>query len=97
MKTESISSAKNRLSALIKRVQRGEPILITDRGVPVAKLVPVTLGKGVPPRIVALAQQGLVRLPEHEPDASWLDLPLPDIGPGPSVVDVLLEERREGW
>jgi len=97
MKTESISSAKNRLSALIKRVQRGDSILITDRGVPVAKLVPVQLGAGVPPRIIALAQQGLARLPKEPPTADWLDLPWPEVGPGPSVVDLLLEERREGW
>jgi prevent-host-death family protein len=97
MKTASISSAKNKLSALIRQVQRGEPILITDRGVPVAKLVPVQLGAGIPARMVALAQQGLARLPEKEPDASWLDLPWPEVGPGPSVVDLLLEERREGW
>jgi prevent-host-death family protein len=98
MKTESISSAKNRLSALIKRVQRGDSILITDRGVPVAKLVPVQLGAGVPARIVALAQQGLVRLPQKPPSASWLDLPWPEVTPGgPSAVEMLLQERREGW
>ncbi len=96
MKSESISSVKNRLSALIKRVQRGEPILITDRGVPVAKLVPVQLGAGVPDRIIALAQQGLVRLPERVPDADWLDLPRPSLTPGPSAVDLLLDDRREG-
>jgi prevent-host-death family protein len=94
MKTESISGAKNRLSALLKRVQKGEPILITDRGVPVAKLVPVQMGEGVPERIIALAQQGLVRLPEQQPDASWLDRPRPAPTPGPSAVDFLLEERR---
>jgi len=96
MKTESISGAKNRLSALIKRVQRGDSILITDRGVPVAKLVPVQLGAGVPDRIVALAQQGLARLPDQEPDSRWLELPRPSLTPGPSAVDLLLEERREG-
>jgi len=96
MKTESISSAKNRLSALIKRVQRGDSILITDRGVPVAKLVPVRLGPGVPERIVGLAQQGLVRLPERVPDVAWLHLPRPTPRPGPSAVDLLLEERRTG-
>jgi prevent-host-death family protein len=32
--------AKNRLSALLERVERGEEILITRRGKPVAKLVP---------------------------------------------------------
>jgi len=96
MKTSSISSAKNQLSALIKRVQRGDSIVITDRGVPVAKLVPVQLGTGVPERIIALAQHGLARLPEHKPDTQWLDLPRPSLMPGPSAVDVLLEERREG-
>jgi prevent-host-death family protein len=96
MKSESISSAKNRLSALIKRVQRGDSIVITDRGVPVAKLVPVQLGAGVPERIIALAQQGLARLPERDPDTEWLGLPRPSLTPGPGAVDLLLEERREG-
>ena len=96
MKSESISNAKNRLSALIRRVQKGESVTITDRGVPVAKLVPVQLGAGVPAKIVALAQQGLARLPERAPDAAWLDLPRPTPTPGPSLVDYLLEERREG-
>lgn len=32
--------AKNRLSALLERVERGEEIVITRRGKPVAKLVP---------------------------------------------------------
>lgn len=95
MKSESISNAKNRLSALIKRVQGGEPVLITDRGVPVAKLVPVRLGTGVPARVLSLAQLGLARLPEQTPDATWLDLPWPDLEPGPSPVDLLLDERRE--
>jgi prevent-host-death family protein len=34
--------AKNKLSALLERVERGEEILITRRGKPVAKLVPAT-------------------------------------------------------
>ena len=33
--------AKNRLSALLERAERGEEIVITRRGRPVAKLVPV--------------------------------------------------------
>jgi len=94
MLSESISGAKNRLSALIKQVQRGEPVVITDRGVPVAKLVPVTLGPGVPPAVLNLAQQGLARLPEEPPTADWVDLDWPDVAPGPSAVELLLEERR---
>lgn len=36
--------AKNRLSALVDRVERGEEITITRRGKPVAKLVPADPG-----------------------------------------------------
>ena len=43
--------AKNRLSALLEKVEKGEEVVITRRGKPVAKLVPV--GNG---RDIALAQ-----------------------------------------
>ena len=42
MKTATITEAKNGLSALIDRVRAGEQVLITDRGIPVARLEPVT-------------------------------------------------------
>lgn len=37
-------AAKNELSALLDQVERGEEILITKRGRPVARLVPVAPG-----------------------------------------------------
>ena len=43
--------AKNKLSALLERVERGEEILITRRGKPVAKLVPAAT---TPSRTLAL-------------------------------------------
>lgn len=36
--------AKNKLSALVNRVEKGEEITITRRGLPVAKLVPANPG-----------------------------------------------------
>jgi prevent-host-death family protein len=36
--------AKNKLSALLDKVERGEEVVITRRGRPVAKLVPVNTG-----------------------------------------------------
>ncbi len=44
MHTIGLFDAKNKLSALIDRVARGEEVLITRRGRPVAKLVPVNAG-----------------------------------------------------
>ncbi len=96
MTTASVSEAKNRLSALLKLVQAGQSIIITDHGVPVARLEPMQLGAGVPPRILGLAQQGLVRLPAREPSAAWLDLPRPDAPAGPSASDMLIDDRRQG-
>jgi prevent-host-death family protein len=40
MKTINIHEAKTNLSRLLTRVQNGEEIVISNRGVPVAKLVP---------------------------------------------------------
>ena len=77
-------------------MEAGESVVITDRGVPVAKLVPVRLGRGVPARVLGLAQQGLARLPEQEPSSKWLELPWPKLRPGASPVDLLLADRREG-
>lgn len=39
--------AKNRLSALLEKVEKGEEVVITRRGKPVAKLVPVTKGRDI--------------------------------------------------
>ena len=44
MKKASITEAKSRLSALIDGLKGGAPVLIVDRGRPVARLEPVTSG-----------------------------------------------------
>ncbi|MGH6719084.1 MAG: type II toxin-antitoxin system Phd/YefM family antitoxin [Alphaproteobacteria bacterium] len=49
--------AKNKLSALLEMAERGEEIVITRHGRPVAKLVPVDDGRN--PRRVQAAVEGL--------------------------------------
>jgi prevent-host-death family protein len=62
MKRTSITDAKNRLSALIDQVRDGEPVLIEDRGVPVARLESVaTLRGGDHGRLERLERTGLAR------------------------------------
>ncbi len=41
MHTVGAFSAKTHFSALLERVEKGEPVLITKHGHPVAKLVPI--------------------------------------------------------
>ena len=41
MKTASIYETKTHLSELLKNVQRGEHVIIENRGKPIAKIVPI--------------------------------------------------------
>lgn len=98
MKRASISDAKNRLSALIDQVRHGDPIVIEDRGVPVARLEPVaaSLRGARDGRAARLLRLGLVR-PASTPCPHRLiesDPPTPERGA--ALSQVLIEERRSG-
>ena len=99
MKRATITEAKNGLSALIDQVKAGESILITDRGVPVARLEPATTattttGDDDAGRMARLERAGLIT--RGSGDVRWLlDRPLtPTRG---SVLELLLEDRESGW
>jgi prevent-host-death family protein len=96
MRYEPISLVKNNLSALLREVQQGETIVITDRGRPVARIEPMGHLDQADARLKALVDDGLVSLPRKTADASVLDLPMPSVVAGPSAVDYLLEEREGG-
>jgi antitoxin (DNA-binding transcriptional repressor) of toxin-antitoxin stability system len=73
-------------------------VLITDRNVPVAQLVP--LQRATDPDeeawLQALERKGLIkRASKRGPSALLKRIP-PKLPPGVSVLDALLEERREG-
>ncbi|MEX1171500.1 MAG: type II toxin-antitoxin system prevent-host-death family antitoxin [Chloroflexota bacterium] len=98
MKRATITEAKNGLSALIDRVKAGETVLITDRGVPVARLEPTgTSANGDDEgRLARLERAGLITRGTGD-FAEFLDRPLVETVDGSSVVELLLEERRTGW
>jgi len=96
MTTASISEAKAKLSALLDRVKAGETVTITDRGVPVAQIVPLNGGSEVDwdARLERLERQGVIRRPKQKLDVvAFLARPLPKFQG--SVLEALLEERRE--
>ncbi len=95
MKTVSVSEAKNALSALLQEVRGGASIVITDRGVPVARLAPLVQPAGVPAAAIELAQRGRLLLPARAPKAAWLRLPMAVPVRGASAVRALLDERNE--
>jgi prevent-host-death family protein len=96
MKTATITGAKNRLSALIDQVRAGESILITDRGTPVARLEPVAALPDAEGRLARLERAGIIRRGSAPVPLEMLKKPGPKLPPGVSIVDVLLEERRQG-
>jgi len=60
MKTTSVSAAKNGLSALLDRVKAGEAVLITERGVPIARIEPVMTPHDPTGRQQRLSRAGLL-------------------------------------
>ena len=62
MKTAAISVLKASLSEFLDRVRAGEEILITDRGKPIAKLVPLAYpSERKDARFQELVRAGMVR------------------------------------
>jgi prevent-host-death family protein len=96
MKTATITEAKNGLSALIDQVRAGRTILITDRGIPVARLEPVADHPDQEGRLARLERAGVIRRGLAPPPLDLLASPPPRLRPGVSVVEALLEERRTG-
>ncbi len=74
MDTISLFDAKNRLSALIDQVEKGHELIITRRGKPVARLVPMettpTDSAAAVARLRALRQ----RIAERGERFSWDEL-----------------------
>lgn len=96
MKKASITEAKNNLSALIDRVKSGSPVLIVDRGRPVARLEPVPRLGPDDERLARLVREGSVRLARGTTPRTLFTTTPPRPKNGASGVRALLEERREG-
>lgn len=89
MKTVGVRALKQNASAVVAEAVAGEVITITDRGRPVAQLVPVATS-----RVEALVAAGRARAAKQ----SLADLPAPaKRRPGhPTLSAVLAEQRVDG-
>jgi prevent-host-death family protein len=86
-----IRELRANLSRWLEQVREGREVVVTDRGKPVAKLVPFDADVDDP--FADLIARGLVRMPTS-PKRSSLPPPVPVKG---SVTELLLQERDEGW
>jgi prevent-host-death family protein len=96
MKMATVTEAKNGLSALLKKVQGGETVLITDRGVPIARIEPVHAPADPTGRLERLVRAGIVHPGSGKLPAGFLAGPTVKGRSGASVLDALLDERRTG-
>lgn len=82
-----VRELKNSLSRYLRRVREGETLVVTDRGVPVARMIPA----GVPHQIAKLMAEGRITwsgkkfVPPRK---------VPRPGTGPSLSEYIAEDRR---
>jgi prevent-host-death family protein len=96
MKTAATTELKASLSEYLSKVKAGEEVLVTERGIPVAKIVPIKRrDMKLSAHLKSLERAGLVRIGIGKlPDGFW-DLPRPKDMEG-AAMKALLIEREEG-
>lgn len=67
MKTVNIGKLKNELSAYLRYVRRGEEVVVKDRNVPVARILPFR-DDDLSAEEAQLVAEGKMKLPEKEMD-----------------------------
>ncbi len=98
MKSASVSEAKNGFSALLDDVRRGETVLITHRGRPVARIESCrTTDVGAREGEAGLVRRGIADPPRVPLDVDrFLAAPAPRLPDGVSASRLVAAEREEG-
>jgi prevent-host-death family protein len=96
MKTTPISELKARLSEHLARVKAGEEVVVTERGRPIAKIIPLT-GEtiGLSAHMSELARNGLIRLGTGKISKDIWKLPRPVDKRG-LALKALVDDRENG-
>ncbi len=96
-RTAAVSELKAGLSAYLARVKAGEEVVVTERGTPGAKIVPIpTEDDPEMQRLRRLEAQGLLTFPTSKLPADFWTRPRP-ADPEGLVRKAVLEERESGW
>jgi prevent-host-death family protein len=96
MKRVSVSFLRATLSACLAKVKTGEELLVTERGKPIAKIVPsVRAGSSLSSQLSALERAGLVRTGSGKLPEDFRQMPR-SRDPKATARHALLEEREKG-
>lgn len=96
MHSVSITTLKSRLSQYLAIVKEGGEVLVTERGRPIARLVPEKRTGWDDERIAELKRKGVLLGNPRPLGKEFFDLPR-GRDPDGAVLEALLEEREEGW
>jgi len=96
MQSLGVADLKARLSEHLNRVKAGEEIVITERGRPIARLVPLAGTAARDARVQEQVRRGALRPPEKPLDLRLILDPRRPKDPERAVLRALLEEREEG-
>ena len=96
MKTAKVSELKASISEYLSKVKAGEEVLVTDRGKPIAKIIPLKRGDiEIPAHLLTLEKAGLVRIGAGRLPADFWNMPRPKDKKG-RALNALLREWEEG-
>lgn len=94
MRTITVSQLKMSLSACLRQVKAGEELVITERGRPIARLLPLN-SASLPGHLRDLEEKGFLKRGEKPLPVDFWHLPRP-ADPQAAVRSALLREREEG-
>jgi len=95
MRSVNVAELKNQLSKFLTFAKAGEEIVIRDRNLPVAKLVPFSAEKASEEELLLVAA-GKMRMPQTPLNVDELLKIRTGKVPGSEAVQALLEDRAEG-
>lgn len=94
MQMIGIKELKNKLTYYIKMIKRGDKVIVTDRGAPVAiihSLDQIESDAGIDERLASLAKRGMIRLPiKHGKLTTIKGIQ----ATGKPASEIIIEERR---
>lgn len=93
MEKATVSKLKDNLSAYLRKVRAGHPVVIYDRNVPIARIERIEATGRAADRLALLRSQGLVRPPKRPLTARQLRARIEPLPARARVLDALRESR----
>lgn len=96
MTSTAVAQLKASLSEHLARVKAGEEVIVTERGTPIAKIIPMASDKDwAALQLNELVRAGLLRRGEGKLPKGFWDMPRP-VDSHSNGLNVLIQEREKG-